>query len=119
MQWFRAEAEFFRWLEQLERRHFDFLRLIRSFARCAAWWDSRALEHPLLSGYRAFASRQARVYRDLREDALTLFQEGGHPFIIGESVHVRDLDHCSLLERCLQHRDKAVLDVYLRSGDEG
>ncbi|KAJ7823894.1 hypothetical protein B0H14DRAFT_2597646 [Mycena olivaceomarginata] len=34
VQWFRAEAEMYRWLEQYERKHTEFLRVIERYRRC-------------------------------------------------------------------------------------
>ena len=38
VQWFRAEAEMYRWLELYERKHAEFLRIIERYRRDSEVW---------------------------------------------------------------------------------
>lgn len=106
--WFRSEAEFFRWLEQTERKHFEFLRVIRSFKWNSSLWCSRAEACGWKTGLGAFASRQVGVYSSLHSDALALFRKCAVPDIVPVDVNVDELSHEDLVRTCSLHRTSLI-----------
>ncbi|THU99408.1 hypothetical protein K435DRAFT_659064, partial [Dendrothele bispora CBS 962.96] len=81
VQWMRAEAEMYRWMEQFELKHAEFERTILFFRRTSNAWLS--LANPALSpGHGTFAKRQAAVYNDLAKDAELRYKAVGHPAFI-------------------------------------
>ncbi|KAJ7683790.1 hypothetical protein B0H17DRAFT_1204924 [Mycena rosella] len=73
VQWFRAEAEMYRWLEQYERKHAEMMRVIARFQHDSAVWMGRAAREEGLgggvNGGVAFARMQATMYRRLEHNA--------------------------------------------------
>ena len=57
-----------RWLEELELKHLEFLRMIKTFDTMSGFWSDMS-SRQLHSGYAAFARRQASYLTDLRDDA--------------------------------------------------
>ncbi|KAF8187943.1 hypothetical protein K438DRAFT_1972634 [Mycena galopus ATCC 62051] len=81
VQWFRAEAEMYRWLEQYERKHAEFMRVIARFGRDALVWHRRAeaLEGSTSKGAETYARNQAAMYERLQNNAKVIFKsEGAH-----------------------------------------
>nr|GAT45459.1 predicted protein [Mycena chlorophos] len=78
VQWFRAEAEMYRWLEQYERKHAEMFRLITRFARDAAVWKGLADREEEAAGQRngasCFARMQAAMYGRLEHNAREIFK---------------------------------------------
>ena len=79
VQYFRAEAEMLRWLEEYERKQAQFMRCIRSFSRMAKIWLQLAdnSEHPN-PGYGAHARKTASRYQKLCHDARQRFSAAGY-----------------------------------------
>ncbi|THU85187.1 hypothetical protein K435DRAFT_869548 [Dendrothele bispora CBS 962.96] len=78
VQWFRAEAEMYRWMEEFELKHAEFERTISHFRAMSSAWKSLAGTNDNL-GHVASASRKAAMFTDLAEDALICFRKVGHP----------------------------------------
>ncbi|KAJ7223432.1 hypothetical protein GGX14DRAFT_557999 [Mycena pura] len=78
VQWFRAESEAFRWLEQYELKHVELWRVIERFRHDAEVWDKRAeaikLRDANQKGAIVFARMQAAMWRHLQTDAATTFK---------------------------------------------
>ncbi|KAL0062922.1 hypothetical protein AAF712_010184 [Marasmius tenuissimus] len=92
--WTRQQAEVYRWMEEFERKHAEFHRLIRYYRRMESAWrtvadDPEALnetvEHPKItsspkvSALRARALRQAAVWGDLATVATYQFRKVAYP----------------------------------------
>ncbi|KAF7310141.1 CxC2 domain-containing protein [Mycena indigotica] len=78
VQYLRAEAEMYRWLEQYERKHAELWRVIERFGRDAAVWDGLA-EHAEardggMSGAVSFARMQAAMSKRLQHNARATFR---------------------------------------------
>lgn len=116
VQWFRAEAEFLRWLEQLERKHFEFLRLLRSYEWSKNLWSRRASNCPPRSGFRAFASRLSDGYSQLLVDARDLFSRHVHPSLVPDATDIETLSHAVLVNRCLEFRTVLLNSAYKAKG---
>ncbi|KAJ7623079.1 hypothetical protein DFH06DRAFT_759654 [Mycena polygramma] len=72
VQWHRAEAEMYRWLEQYERKHAELFRVIERFCRDSAVWTGqgdREEKENGLNGAVAFARMQAAMYKRLEHNA--------------------------------------------------
>ncbi|KAJ7059955.1 hypothetical protein C8F01DRAFT_1294170 [Mycena amicta] len=81
VQFFRAEAEFFRWLEQYECKHIELFRVIERFRRDAEVWRKRAeqmaskkLKNPANQGAVIYARTQAAMWGRLRDRAAETFR---------------------------------------------
>ncbi|KAJ7194996.1 hypothetical protein GGX14DRAFT_555609 [Mycena pura] len=78
VQWFRAESEAFRWLEQYERKHAELWRVIRRFRRDARVWDRRAEQKAQCEGDHqgavTYARMQAAKWRRLQRNAEDVFK---------------------------------------------
>ncbi|THU94988.1 hypothetical protein K435DRAFT_859998 [Dendrothele bispora CBS 962.96] len=87
VQWFRAEAEMYRWMEQFEIKHAEFARVISHFRTMSSTWNSLAESHES-PGHTAYAKRHAMMYMDLAEDAELRFKRVGHPefVVLAEDV---------------------------------
>jgi hypothetical protein len=81
VQWFRAHAETMRWLEEFELKHVEFMRCIKSFETMRAIWGTISKRHDK-PGYAAFAQRQADMYEDLRDDAISRFKHVANPRLL-------------------------------------
>nr|GAT48240.1 predicted protein [Mycena chlorophos] len=79
VQWFRAEAEMYRRLEQYERKHAELLRVIARFRRDAEVWAklaNRAMErHGENDGSVAFARMQSTTFTRLAHNADVMFRD--------------------------------------------
>ncbi|KAJ7220754.1 hypothetical protein GGX14DRAFT_354197, partial [Mycena pura] len=84
VQWFRAETEMYRWLEQYERKHAEFLRVIKRFGRDSQVWaalaDRDEERGEEFKGAVAFARMQAAMYKRLQHNASKTYKnaEGAH-----------------------------------------
>ncbi|KAJ7658818.1 hypothetical protein DFH06DRAFT_1195994 [Mycena polygramma] len=77
VQWLRAEAEMYRWLEQYERKHAELWRLIIRFRRDRTVWEGRAggEEHRSgVNGSSTFARMQAAMFKRLEHNAVVTFK---------------------------------------------
>ncbi|KAJ7122125.1 hypothetical protein C8R44DRAFT_876440 [Mycena epipterygia] len=78
VQWLRAEAEMYRWLEQYERKHAELMRVIERFRRDSVVWgglgDREEHRNGGLNGAVAFARMQATMYRRLEHNARVIFK---------------------------------------------
>ncbi|KAJ7703365.1 hypothetical protein B0H16DRAFT_1747963 [Mycena metata] len=79
VQWFRAEAEMYRWLEQYERKHAELMRVIERFRRDGEVWaglgDREEAQNGGVSGAATFARMQAAMYRRLEHNAKLTFKD--------------------------------------------
>lgn len=82
VQWFRAEAEVWRWREQYEIKHAEFVRIIKTFSRMADIWHGLA-NHQDLPEAVAYARRHAAIFSRLASDARALYRRCGHPTLVG------------------------------------
>lgn len=67
-----------RWLEEFELKHVEFMRCIKSFLTMSETWCALSLEADL-PGNVAFAKRQSLIYRQLHDDAKSLFVKVAEP----------------------------------------
>ncbi|KAJ7729337.1 hypothetical protein B0H16DRAFT_1734276 [Mycena metata] len=78
VQWFRAEAEMYRWLEQYERKHAEFMRIIERYHRDSVVWAGLASAEETrnggLNGAVTFAWMQAAMHRRLEHNANVIFK---------------------------------------------
>ncbi|KAJ6568128.1 hypothetical protein B0H10DRAFT_1965119 [Mycena sp. CBHHK59/15] len=77
VQWFRAEVEMYRWLEQCERKHAGF-RVIERFRRDSEVWktlaDREEAQNGGINGAATFARMQATMYSRLEHNAKVVFK---------------------------------------------
>ncbi|KAJ7018233.1 hypothetical protein C8F04DRAFT_1277911 [Mycena alexandri] len=82
VQWFRAEAEMYCWLEQYERKHAEMLRVICRFRRDHEVWsglaDRKQQEGGGRNGAASFRRAQAAMYKRLEHNATTIFKDPDH-----------------------------------------
>ncbi|KAJ7604134.1 hypothetical protein FB45DRAFT_1070754 [Roridomyces roridus] len=85
VQWFRAEAEMYRWLEQYERKHAELMRVIARYRRDSEVWsklgDREEAENGAANGASTFARMQAAMYSRLEYNARLIFnsaESGAH-----------------------------------------
>ncbi|KAJ6603684.1 hypothetical protein B0H10DRAFT_2229737 [Mycena sp. CBHHK59/15] len=78
VQWFRAEAEMYRWLEQYERKHAEGFRVIERFRRDSEVWktlaDREEAQNGGVNGAATFARMQATMYSRLEHNAKVVFK---------------------------------------------
>ncbi|KAJ7079001.1 hypothetical protein C8R44DRAFT_863022 [Mycena epipterygia] len=78
VQWFRAEAEMYRWLEQYERKHAELMRVIERFRRDSEVWvglgDHAEQQNGGINGAVSFARMQAAMYKRLEHNARVVFK---------------------------------------------
>ncbi|KAJ7450135.1 hypothetical protein FB451DRAFT_1410483 [Mycena latifolia] len=85
VQWFRTEAEMYRWLEQYKRKHVELMRVIERFRCDGMVWVGLADWEEERSGGRngavTFAHMQAAMYKRLEHNARVVFkgaESGAH-----------------------------------------
>ncbi|KAJ7195168.1 hypothetical protein B0H12DRAFT_1245628 [Mycena haematopus] len=84
VQWFRAEAEMYRWLEQYERKHAELMRVIERYRRDSEVWvglaDREEQRNTCVNGAVTYARTQAVMYARLQRNAEKIFQtaDGAH-----------------------------------------
>lgn len=81
VQWFRAEAEVQRWLEQLERRHGDFMRCIKYFGKMKEVWRNLAVSQPT-PGHSAYALERSAVYHRMEINCRQLYKDVAEPMLL-------------------------------------
>ncbi|KAJ7209327.1 hypothetical protein GGX14DRAFT_566513 [Mycena pura] len=78
VQWFRAEAEMYRWLEQYERKHAELTRIIKRYHHdCQVWMrlaDRVEQQAGQVNGAATFARMQAAMYRRLEHNAKAIYK---------------------------------------------
>lgn len=104
----------FRWLEQVEAKHFEFIRTRNSFAYSATSWRALANKYDDFSGHRAFALKQSRVYLTLVHDTIAAFEESAFSDICGKGTDFAKLTHADLVLCVTTHR-KRILETLLIS----
>ncbi|KAJ7186311.1 hypothetical protein GGX14DRAFT_581134 [Mycena pura] len=79
VQFFRAESEMYRWLEQYERKHAELWRTIKRFRRDAELWDKRAnfvrSRDVNAMGAVTYARTQAAMWRRLKMAAVKSYKD--------------------------------------------
>ncbi|KAJ7202505.1 hypothetical protein GGX14DRAFT_352357 [Mycena pura] len=92
VQWFRAEAEMYRWLELYERKHAELIRTITRYRRDSEVWAGLAdREEGIVgvNGSTTFARMQAAMYKRLEHNAKLTFknaESGAHQDWVGAST---------------------------------
>ncbi|KAJ7693111.1 hypothetical protein B0H14DRAFT_2651484 [Mycena olivaceomarginata] len=77
VQWFRAEAEMYHWLEQYERKHTEFLRVIERYRRDSKVWVGLAEREEGLNGVNGtstYARMEAVMRRRLAHNTEVIFK---------------------------------------------
>ncbi|KAJ6478665.1 hypothetical protein DFH09DRAFT_1341831 [Mycena vulgaris] len=78
VQWFRAEAEMYHWIEQYERKHAELFRVIERYRRDSVVWaglaDRESERIGGVNGAVTFARMQAAMYRRLEHNAKVIFK---------------------------------------------
>ncbi|KAJ3994816.1 hypothetical protein F5050DRAFT_1809260 [Lentinula boryana] len=77
VQWFRAEADFERWQEQIEIKHADFQRVIASFTYYRDAWMRLSSQNSLTPGHCAYAREHSDMFESLRMDAQAKYDHCG------------------------------------------
>ncbi|KAJ7500590.1 hypothetical protein B0H11DRAFT_1714473 [Mycena galericulata] len=79
VQWFRAEAEMYRWLEQYERKHAELMCVIERYRRDGEVWtklgDREEERNRGADGASTFARMQAGMYKRLEHNARVIFKD--------------------------------------------
>ncbi|KAK7033985.1 hypothetical protein VNI00_012612, partial [Paramarasmius palmivorus] len=78
VQWMCAEAEMYRWMEQLKIKHVEFERTIAHFKKMEEVWVLMAV-WGATPGYSAHAFRQGTFFRNLATQALSRYHSVCHP----------------------------------------
>lgn len=76
----------YRWLEQAEIKHVQFVRLVTSFRRMGDVWERLADEHKSDSGRQTFALRQSAIFKSRENEACSTFYSCGLPDLLPRSV---------------------------------
>ncbi|KAJ3753403.1 hypothetical protein EV360DRAFT_87832 [Lentinula raphanica] len=80
IQWARAEADFERWQEEVEKKHGDFMRVIRASAYARdAWTILAQTPHASSPGHVAYAREHSDMLESLRSDAEAKYMQCGIP----------------------------------------
>ncbi|KAJ3979451.1 hypothetical protein F5890DRAFT_1478518, partial [Lentinula detonsa] len=77
VQWFRAEADFERWQEQIEIKHADFQRVIASFTYYRDAWMRLSSQYSWTPGHCAYAREHSDMFESLRMDAQAKYDHCG------------------------------------------
>ncbi|KAJ6602316.1 hypothetical protein B0H10DRAFT_2230117 [Mycena sp. CBHHK59/15] len=81
VQWFRTEAEMYRWLEAYERKHAELWRVIQRYRRDSEVWTGQAdreeEQNGGPNGKVNFARMQAAMHRRLEHNAKVIFKSAG------------------------------------------
>ncbi|KAF4608969.1 hypothetical protein EYR40_001322 [Pleurotus pulmonarius] len=82
VQWFRAEAEMLRWMEQHEMKLAEFLRTLRSFDTMAKAWASLAESDPQRprwsAGHVAYARQKSMMYSTMLQEGSARLDAAGY-----------------------------------------
>jgi hypothetical protein len=102
VQWFRAEAEYQRWQEQLEIKHAEFMRCVRSFGQMGKAWRSIANAQGLVGkpGHASFAKKQSALFSRLEMDCRKHYKE------VGEKYFTDLPNGTTLAQRVMEFRDE-------------
>lgn len=88
VQWFRAEAEMQRWLEEWELLQAEFLRCIRAFKKSHEIWKELAASNSE-PGYAAYAMKTATMFAKMEVTARNTFITSGYGHLL---LKVKDDD---------------------------
>lgn len=101
-----------RWLEVVEVKHFEFLRLLRSLRYKSEKWKSFATSHDgQHPGYEAYANRQSAIQDSLLCEATSLFKASAEPDVLApHDIELSQLTHSILSQKVLEFR-RSKLDV--------
>jgi hypothetical protein len=97
-----------RWLEQVEIKHCEFIRLIRSMEFTSLAWRSWATKGQGHQGHQAYALKQAAVYDTLRKDAVLAFRQNSEPDIMGEHSVYEHITLVEILPKIASYRDSVL-----------
>ncbi|KAJ7141191.1 hypothetical protein C8R44DRAFT_974774 [Mycena epipterygia] len=94
-QWFRAEAEMYRWLEQYQRKHAELMRVIKRFRRDSEVWvglgDRMEQQNGGINGVVSFARMQAAMYKRLEHNTRVVFKSADsgahHNWVSTTTIH--------------------------------
>ncbi|KAJ7222671.1 hypothetical protein B0H12DRAFT_1078252 [Mycena haematopus] len=79
VQWFRAQAEMYRWLEQYERKHAELMRVIARYRRDSIVWkglgDREETHNGEINSAATFAWMQGTMYHRLKHNAKIIFKD--------------------------------------------
>lgn len=75
VQWFRSWAETLRWMEELELKHAELRRTIKSFETMSRVWNGISAQQSS-PGAAAFTKKQSIMYDNLRKEAETWKSKG-------------------------------------------
>jgi hypothetical protein len=78
VQWQRAKADMYRWLENHETKHAEFYQLMKTHGTMRCIWE-RLAKSAVSPGRAAYARKQAAIFERLKTEASTTFQAVGHP----------------------------------------
>jgi hypothetical protein len=117
VQWFKAEAEVLRWLEQVELKHCEFVRVIRSLGFTSRAWKAAAGSCSK-KGYSAYALRKAALYETLRADAVRAFKAHADPGIMGSkcSSSFEEISYCDFINCIAINRNSLLQGVGIMHG---
>ncbi|KAJ3792862.1 hypothetical protein GGU11DRAFT_760400 [Lentinula aff. detonsa] len=82
VQFFRAEADYETWQEELERKHADFVFLIGSFTKQRDDWAILAKNFSSTPGHVAYAKEHSNMFEALRADAGLKYKHCGIGFLV-------------------------------------
>ncbi|KAJ3978278.1 hypothetical protein F5890DRAFT_1479494, partial [Lentinula detonsa] len=82
VQFFRAEADYETWQEELERKHADFVFLIGSFTKQRDDWAILAKNFSSTPGHVAYAKEHSNMFEALRADAGLKYKRCGIGFLV-------------------------------------
>ncbi|KAF7973122.1 hypothetical protein HWV62_16156 [Athelia sp. TMB] len=77
VQWFRARADMYRWLEQKETLESEFRRTIKGFDRMTNIWREMAKENREKKGYEAYGLQKADMYERMAGECRVKFEKTG------------------------------------------
>lgn len=90
----------------MEIKHFEFLRLIRTFKHSSDTWKSRG-EIAYKRGRKPYALRQAAIYNTLKSDAIAAFIASAEPKLMGTSIH-STVTHAELVKCTMDYRKRFI-----------
>ncbi|KAJ3714694.1 hypothetical protein C8R42DRAFT_646162 [Lentinula raphanica] len=93
IQWARAEADFERWQEEVEKKHAEFMRVINASAYARdAWMELARTPYSSSPGHVAYAKEHCDILEALRADAEAKYSQCGIPSlrIISEGFSLAD-----------------------------
>jgi hypothetical protein len=101
IQWFRADAEMWRWLEQTESKHAEFERAICYFGKMGEVWV--CLSKIYTAGRRVYANQQAAMWKRMEQDCKEAYCQIGI-----KSLRCREGSSDTLAGRVIEFRRKEL-----------